>query len=140
MPPRGAIKLRLRFVLIACVVAILPLQAHANPTTETQENDFLDLVDSEGNVLVQGRGVDAVNAEAKAQGLAFPALGLLVAGGSLLCETCSGGLQRCVQALRAFRRLRCRGRLHTVIHTQRREENEVARHQTCGDNNSRENL
>ena len=35
--------------------------------------DFLDLVDGEGNVLIQARGVDAVNAEARAQGLAFPA-------------------------------------------------------------------
>ena len=65
----------LRFVLFACVVAVLPLQAHAIPTTETQENDFLDLVDGEGNVLIQARGVDAVNAEAMTQGLAFPALG-----------------------------------------------------------------
>jgi len=65
----------LRFLLMACVVAVAPLQVHANPTTETQENDFLDLVDGEGNVLIQGRGVDAVNAEARAQGLAFPALG-----------------------------------------------------------------
>ena len=65
----------LRFLLMACVVVIVPLQGHANPTAETQENDFLDLVDGEGNVLIQGRGVDEVNAEAKAQGLAFPALG-----------------------------------------------------------------
>ena len=65
----------LRFLLMACVVAVLPLQVRANPTTETQENDFLDLVDGEGNVLIQGQGVDAVNAEARAQGLAFPALG-----------------------------------------------------------------
>ena len=65
----------LRFLLMAGVVAVLPLQVHANPTTETQENDFLDLVDGEGNVLIQARGVDAVNAEARAQGLAFPALG-----------------------------------------------------------------
>ena len=65
----------LRFLLMACVVGVLPLQVHANPTTETQENDFLDLVDGEGNVLIQGQGVDAVNAEARAQGLAFPALG-----------------------------------------------------------------
>ena len=65
----------LRFLLMACVVAVLPLQVHANPTTETQENDFLDLVDGEGNVLIQAKGVDAVNAEARAQGLAFPALG-----------------------------------------------------------------
>ncbi len=65
----------LRFLLIALVVAVAPLQGHANPTAETKENDFLDLVDGDGNVLIQGRGVDAVNAEAKAQGLAFPALG-----------------------------------------------------------------
>ena len=65
----------LRFLLMTCVVVIVPLQGHANPTAETQENDFLDLVDGEGNVLIQGRGVDEVNAEAKAQGLAFPALG-----------------------------------------------------------------
>ena len=65
----------LRFLLMAGVVAVLPMQVHANPTTETQENDFLDLVDGEGNVLIQGQGVDAVNAEARAQGLAFPALG-----------------------------------------------------------------
>ena len=65
----------LRFLLMACVVAVLPRHGHANPTAETQENDFLDLVHGEGNVLIQGRGVDAVNAEAKAQGLTFPALG-----------------------------------------------------------------
>ena len=65
----------LRFVLFACVVAVLPLQAYAIPTTETQEKDFLDLVNGKGNVLIQARGVDAVNAEARTQGLAFPALG-----------------------------------------------------------------
>ena len=42
----------LRFLLMTGVVAVLPLQVHANPTTETQENDFLDLVDGEGNVLI----------------------------------------------------------------------------------------
>ena len=65
----------LRFLLIVCVVAVVPLHGHANPTEETKENDFLDLVDSDGNVLIQARGVDAVNAEARAQGLSFPALG-----------------------------------------------------------------
>ncbi len=67
----------LRFVLIACVVAVavVPLHSHAYPTTEIEENDFLDLVDGDGNVLIQARGVDAVNAEARSQGLAFPALG-----------------------------------------------------------------
>ena len=65
----------LRFLMIACVVAVVPLHGHANPTEETKENDFLDLVDGDGNVLIQGRGVAAVNAEARAQGLSFPALG-----------------------------------------------------------------
>ena len=65
----------LRFLLIVCVVAVVPLHGHANPTEETKENDFLDLVDSDGNVLIQARGVAAVNAEARAQGLSFPALG-----------------------------------------------------------------
>ena len=65
----------LRFLLIVCVVAVVPLHGHANPTEETKENDFLDLVDSDGNVLIQARGVDAVNAEARSQGLMFPALG-----------------------------------------------------------------
>ncbi|MCB4395498.1 hypothetical protein FZZ91_07380 [Synechococcus sp. HB1133] len=65
----------LRFLLIVCVVAVVPLHGHANPTEETKENDFLDLVDGDGNVLIQARGVDAVNAEALSQGLMFPALG-----------------------------------------------------------------
>ena len=65
----------LRFLLIVCVVAVVPLHGHANPTEETKENDFLDLVDGDGNVLIQARGVAAVNAEARAQGLSFPALG-----------------------------------------------------------------
>ena len=61
--------------LLLSALLFLPSLAIANPTGETKENDFLDLVDGEGNVLIQGRGVDAVNAEARAQGLAFPALG-----------------------------------------------------------------
>ena len=65
----------LRFLLTACVVVMAPLYGHANPRAEIEENDFLDLVDGDGNVLIQARGVDAVNAEARAQGLAFPALG-----------------------------------------------------------------
>ena len=65
----------LRFLLIACVVAVVPLHGHANPTEETKEIDFLYLVDGDGNVLIQARGVAAVIAEARAQGLSFPALG-----------------------------------------------------------------
>ena len=56
----------LRSLLMACVLVVVPLQGHANPTAETEEMDFLDLVDGEGNVLIQDRGVDAVNAEARA--------------------------------------------------------------------------
>ena len=82
----------LRSFLMACVLVVVPLFGHANPTAETEEMDFLDLVDGEGNVLIQARGVDAVNAEARAQGLAFPALGYW-SGGALLCETCS---RRCL--------------------------------------------
>ena len=58
----------------------------------------------------------------------------------MLCETCSRRLQRGVRALRAFRSLRCRGRLHAVVHAQRRKQNKVACHQAGGDNNSREDL
>ena len=62
----------LRFLLIACLVAVVPLHGRANPTAEIEENDFLDLVDSDGNVLIQAQGVDKVNAEERSQGLAFP--------------------------------------------------------------------
>ena len=65
----------LRYLFIACVVAVVPLQGHANPTAETKEMDFLDLVDGKSDVLIQAQIVDAVNAAARAQGLAFPALG-----------------------------------------------------------------
>ena len=64
----------LRSLLMACVLVVDPLQGHANPTAETKEMDFLDMLDGEGNLLIQAQGVDAVNAEARAQGLAFPAL------------------------------------------------------------------
>ena len=65
----------LRFLPITCVVADVPLHGHANPTEEIEENDFLDLVDSDRDVLIQAQGLDAVNAESRSQGLAFPALG-----------------------------------------------------------------
>ena len=65
----------LRYLLMVCLVAVVPLQGHANPTAVTKEIDFLDLVDGESDVLIQAQIVDAVNAAARAQGLAFPALG-----------------------------------------------------------------
>ena len=55
----------LRYLMVTCVPMVVPLQGHANPTAETDEMDFLDLVNGEGNVLVQAQGVDAVNAEAR---------------------------------------------------------------------------
>ena len=64
----------LRSLMVACVLVVVPLQGHANPTAENEEMDFLDMVDGESNVLIQTQGVDAVNAEARAQGLAFPCL------------------------------------------------------------------
>ena len=42
----------LRSFLMACVLVVVPLFGHANPTAETEEMDFLDLVDGEGNVLI----------------------------------------------------------------------------------------
>ena len=65
----------LHSLMVACVLAVVPLLGHANPTAETDKTNFLDMVDSEGNVLIQAQGVNAVNAEALAQGLAFPSLG-----------------------------------------------------------------
>ena len=64
-----------RNLLLISGLALLPTLAFANPTRETKENDFLDLVDGQGNVLVQGKGVEGVNAKARSQGLRFPALG-----------------------------------------------------------------
>ena len=64
-----------RSLLIAVLAAIAPAAALAAPRQEIQEDAFLDLVDGAGNALVQGRGVDAVNAKARSQGLQLPALG-----------------------------------------------------------------
>lgn len=64
-----------RSLLIAVLAAIAPAAALAAPRQEIQEDAFLDLVDGAGNALVQGRGVDAVNAKARSQGLKLPALG-----------------------------------------------------------------
>ena len=74
----------LRSLMVACVLVVVPLLGHANPTAETEEMDFLDILDGEGNVLIQAQGVDAVNAEAWAEGLAFLALGYCSVGGNAL--------------------------------------------------------
>ena len=62
-------------LLIAMGVLAFPLSVVAQPLKETAEAEFLDLVDKQGTVLVQGQGVDGVNAKARAEGLQFPALG-----------------------------------------------------------------
>ena len=47
----------LRSLLMACVLVVVPLQGHANLTAETEEIGFLDLVDGEGNVLIQAQAL-----------------------------------------------------------------------------------
>ena len=42
----------LHSLMVACVLVIVPLRGHANPMAETEEMDFLDMVDGEGNVLI----------------------------------------------------------------------------------------
>ena len=67
----------LRLLLISTATALLPSLslAPANANQEMNEGDFLDLVDTKGNVTFQGNGVSGVNAKANAQGLNLPALG-----------------------------------------------------------------
>ena len=38
--------------MIACLLVVVPLQGHANPTAETKEMNFLDMVAGEGNLLI----------------------------------------------------------------------------------------
>ena len=42
----------LRSLMVACVLAVVPLRGHANPTAGIDEMDFLDLVEGEGKVLI----------------------------------------------------------------------------------------
>ena len=62
---------------MACATAVtlcsLPLAAA--PQKEMPEQDFLDQVEVPGHVLVTAKGVAAVDAEARRQGLRFPAVG-----------------------------------------------------------------
>ena len=62
-------------LLMTLAVLVIPLSVSAQPVKETSEGDFLDLVDKEGTVLVQGLGVEGVNAKARKEGVKFPALG-----------------------------------------------------------------
>lgn len=66
--------MQLTFPLIALVL-LLPLKVSAVPNQEMHEGKFLDLVEVPGNVPITAQGVEAVNAEARRQGLRLPALG-----------------------------------------------------------------
>ena len=87
-----------RFLMIVAATLWLPLPALTSPKQETRENDFLDLVDGEGHVLVQGLGVNGVDAKARAQGLKFPALGYWSPVGHCFVQPapgeCNGVFQR----------------------------------------------
>ncbi len=69
------------FVRTACSVvfgslfALITSPVSASPQKEMPEQTFLDQVEAPGHVLVTARGVEAVNAEARRQGLRFPAVG-----------------------------------------------------------------
>jgi len=61
-----------------CVAGLASFAAtvtQASPMREMPEQKFLDQVESPGHVLITAKGVDAVNAEARRQGLRFPAIG-----------------------------------------------------------------
>ncbi len=80
----------LRLLVIVSAATLIPSIGHANPIRETAENDFLDLVDGEGNVLVQGQGAADVNRKARSQGLTFPALGYWSPEGHCFVEPAPG--------------------------------------------------
>ena len=69
------------FVRTACSVvfgslfALITSPVSSSPQKEMPEQTFLDQVEAPGHVLVTARGVEAVNAEARRQGLRFPAVG-----------------------------------------------------------------
>ena len=62
-------------VVFCSVFALITSPVSASPQKEMPEQAFLDQVEAPGHVLVTARGVDAVNAEARRQGLRFPAVG-----------------------------------------------------------------
>ena len=78
--------------------AVVGSGVFANPFHEMSEAEFLDLVDQESSVLVQGRGVDAVNSKAILEGLTLPALGFWSVEGDCFRKPpsgeCNGVFQR----------------------------------------------
>ena len=62
-------------VLCGSVLALMTHPLSASAQQEMPEQTFLDQVEAPGHVLVTARGADAVDAEARRQGLRFPAVG-----------------------------------------------------------------
>ena len=62
-------------LLCGSLFALITHPVAASPQKEMPEQAFLDQVEAPGHVLVTARGVEAVNAEARRQGLRFPAVG-----------------------------------------------------------------
>ena len=79
-----------RLLVIVSEATLIRTFGLANPILETEENNFLDLVDGEGNVLVQGQCVADVNSQARAQRLKFPALGYWSPEGHCFMEPAPG--------------------------------------------------
>jgi len=62
-------------VCVAGLASFAATMTLASPMREMPEQKFLDQVESPGHVLITAKGVEAVNAEARRQGLRFPAIG-----------------------------------------------------------------
>ena len=62
-------------VLFGSVLTLIAIPVSASPQREMPEQTFLDQVEAPNHVLVTARGFEAVNAEARRQGLRFPAVG-----------------------------------------------------------------
>ena len=62
-------------VLCGSFLALITNPASASQQKEMPEQTFLDQVEAPGHVLVTARGAEAVDAEARRQGLRFPAVG-----------------------------------------------------------------
>ena len=80
----------LRLLVTVIAATLIPTFGLASPIREAEENNFLDLVDGEGNVLALEQGVADVNTQARSQGLKFPALGYWSPEGHCFMEPAPG--------------------------------------------------
>mgnify|MGYP004360360879 FL=1 len=62
-------------VFCGSVLALIATPLSASAQKEMPEQTFLDQVEAPGHVLVTARGAEAVDAEARREGLRFPAVG-----------------------------------------------------------------